>query len=791
MKKRYGRRTAFLLLGVMLCLQGCGGGSGNIGVKEGQGRFASAQDGKNGETGMGRYLEKEVTLPEEVASISDYPKAYLQRLESGELVLMEQAAGWYVSPDQGETWAEKPASWYEELEAYVSHIALAPDGSAAVIYDPYEEGPEDVHEASGEVYEYVPEYLYVDPEGNTRKLEAPDSEQWLTQFWFGRDSRLYACDLGGGVYEMDSGNGTAGKLFEVEGVSDYVCFVGRYLIVFTSKNDVFLYDLENRILAEEDPVLKDFVQNSAGSFKSGSADGYRLLAAAGEEKEDVLYLVYGGGIYRHVLGGSVMEQLAEGSISSLGDPQTSLHGFAVLPDNEFLVLFDHARLYRYVYDPDIPTVPEEQICIYSLREDNTIRQAVSLFQRSHPELYVRYETGLSGDTGMTAEDAVKNLNTRLMSGNGPDLLVLDGLPLRSYEEKGVLTDLSAIVHELNEEDHLFKNLVDACRTEGRLYYLPVRFRIPLLVGDRESVEQVQDLSSLADAVEALRREYPQGALIGLRTEEEVLQTLQMTCCAAWTDPADGTADREKLTEFLRCARRIYEAETEGISEEELEDYRENYEEHWQSDTSEEGMYYAVASANAIDVAMETQKLGAGVTYQMNCEFNTVSTLAGQRDDFAYRLWQGQVANGFLPRSMVGICAGSEKKETVLAFFRYLYGRELQDLELPSGFPVNEASFETLRENPREGEVFDGAGIVLVSGLESNGGEIFSLDVRWSPREDFERLRDMARSVTAVCTGDSYMKQTVCELGVKAVNGSAAVEETVDEILKKAAVYLSE
>lgn len=36
-----------------------------------------------------------------------------------------------------------------------------------------------------------------------------------------------------------------------------------------------------------------------------------------------------------------------------------------------------------------------------------------------------------------------------------------------------------------------------------------------------------------------------------------------------------------------------------------------------------------------------------------------------------------------------------------------------------------------------------------------------------------------------------VEEIVCELGVKAVNGSAGVEETVAEIVKKAAIYLAE
>ena len=47
---------------------------------------------------MGRYLEEEMTLPEDVAYGSSYPTLCLQKLATGELALLEQTAG-FVAGD--------------------------------------------------------------------------------------------------------------------------------------------------------------------------------------------------------------------------------------------------------------------------------------------------------------------------------------------------------------------------------------------------------------------------------------------------------------------------------------------------------------------------------------------------------------------------------------------------------------------------------------------------------------------------------------------------------------------
>ncbi len=784
MRKKCGRLLACLLIGAMLLLQGCkgredgsdgqtGGGDGNSPAPA-----ASAESESNGEKSMGRYLEEEITLPEDMTYGSSHPTLCLQKLETGELALLEQTAGMYVSADNGESWTWKETPWLGELrEAYISHMAIAPDGSVALIYSP----PADETETEAVEGGYHPEYLYVDPKGNTTALESPDGNNNIHQFWFGKDSRLYAYALGGRVFEMDPTGGTARQIFEMEGVSDYVCFTDPYMIDIGSRGLLF-YDMENEMVTDVGRVLQDFIMDNVGNEIGANSGSYTVVMAEGEEA-DVVYFAFSGGLYRHVMGGTAVEQVMEGSLSSLGDPKMSLAGMAVLPDNEFAILYTNGKLYRYVYHPDIPTIPDQQVSIYSLTENYAVRQAVSLFQKQHPEAYVRYEIGLNTGSGMTSEDAIKNLNTRIMSGSGPDLLVLDGLPRYSYEEKGVLLDLTEIAGSLSGEEALFPNLVEACKENGKLYYLPLRFRMPLVVGDQKSIGSITDLKSLADAVEALRGEYPEGALTGLAAEEKLLRTLGITCSGTWTDPKTGAIDQEKLKEFLTQAKRIYEAEVSGITEEERTEYKTWYDNsiNWSGAME----YFATADSAGVNIAMGEQKIGMGITFMMDGDFNTISTLANQEENFGFGAWQGQIRNGFIPKGMVGILAGSKDSELAWTFFRFLFGRELQDIEVSTGLPMNMASFETLKENPRE----DDMGISISS--SGADGKSFGLDIRWVTEEHFTELKRMVESASAVCAGDAVIEEVVYEVGQRALTGSSSVDDAVAEIVKKAAIYLAE
>ena len=852
---KFGRRIALFcagMIGVFL-LAGCGGSGRENEADAPKTDEGSAADTAGGEKSMGRYLEREITVPEEMRSENSFsnPAAYLQKQDGGELVLAEMLAGRYVSADEGESWEYTDCFWQDQIPAaYLADIVLSPDGAAAVIYSPYMEDGESAggefadgeasngvgssgqeadaagdgsvrttgssgqeadaagngsavatessgaegaesEEGSGadtgqDSYEMVWKAVYFDPEGNRTELDFPESSDMrVLKLAFDRKGGLYGFTLDGGVYRVDLTDGTKKELFDTEGIVDFVCFTEQYMVGFTTRNEAVIYDLEKEALAEEDKILQAFISENLGNYIGGMERGHELIATAGEQK-DIIYFAFRGGLYRHVIGGSAIEQVIDGATSSFGDPSMTLMDMVMLPDNEFTVLYDDVRLFRYTYDPDVPAVPEKQLTVYSLVENYSMRQAVSLFQKMHQDVYIRYEIGMSGTDGMTREDAVRNLNTKIMSGEGPDILLLDGLPQDSYVEKGILADMSGVVDSFAGEEELFSNVVEACRKDGKIYALPIRIQIPMMAGDKKYVDEIKDIGTLADAVEEIREENPKGAILGLRSEEQLLYVLGLTSSAAWTD-GNGKIDEQALEEFLTAASRIWQAEVSGVDVEWLKD-RTNF----SSEFSGEDRYYATCSNNVISIAVGEQKFAVGKVYRVDFDYAMVTSIAGEAEsDFGFGLWDGQVSGGFIPDGMAGVAAASAEDELAVEFYKFLFGRDLQDMDLSGGLPVNKASFDTFAVNPRAGSI--GGDEELSGGLamESSDGKYFSIDVRWPKEEEFGKLREVAGSVSRISTGDAAIEETVYEIGPDALNGNMTPREAVREIVKKSAIYLAE
>ena len=192
-----------------------------------------------------------------------------------------------------------------------------------------------------------------------------------------------------------------------------------------------------------------------------------------------------------------------------------------------------------------------------------------MFQKKYPDIYLTLETGMSGNDGVTRTDALKTLNTEIMAGKGPDILILDGISSETYAEQGMLEDLSGILKEAG----LLDNIESAyTKEDGSIYEMPVKFGIPMIEGNKEDVQEVTDLASLADVLTKHKDEY------GLTSEsiyklpllysmypQALLEKLADNSSAAWMKK-DGTLDEEKIKVFLEQSERIYQAGKDAMDE---------------------------------------------------------------------------------------------------------------------------------------------------------------------------------------------------------------------------------
>ena len=100
--------------------------------------------------------------------------------------------------------------------------------------------------------------------------------------------------------------------------------------------------------------------------------------------------------------------------------------------------------------------------LYTLKENENLWQSAKLFMEKYPKYPVVIEVGISEEDGKTVSDAIRSLNTEIMAGNGPDIILMDGLPIEDYIEKGGLEDLSDMMESVKENrGRIFENVLSS------------------------------------------------------------------------------------------------------------------------------------------------------------------------------------------------------------------------------------------------------------------------------------------------------------------------------------------
>lgn len=139
------------------------------------------------------------------------------------------------------------------------------------------------------------------------------------------------------------------------------------------------------------------------------------------------------------------------------------------------------------------TVQDQKVITVSVPASNRqLEMAVSEFQKEHPEYKVDIQAYPSEDnTGSDYETYVKNLNTQILSGKGPDIISVAGLPYDKYISKKILANLSDMMagDKSFDTSKYYTNILDALKTNGSLYVMPTSFTFNVLMTNQEVLDQ--------------------------------------------------------------------------------------------------------------------------------------------------------------------------------------------------------------------------------------------------------------------------------------------------------------
>ena len=762
---KYWRKRIVYMMAIMLSAGGIAGSMGS--------EIVLAEEK---ETVKGRYAEQKLSLPEEnckavidICFLEDGTMRIAYRDSEAKLKTAD-------SKDQGKSW-ETPRDLWEEFgkseKAEPMTVNLSKDGGIFSSWNCLE----------GENTFLA---VYLSAEETKKEFDLtlmPEGQGYVYKSQFSPSGNIL---LMGDKFlcEISREDGRLIRTYESGGYVTDFGIAGNQLLVFAD-DTIHYYSAKTGDPLPEETVFTEHLQMESGE-NTEEVVSSRVFTGMGEQ--GILY-VSKKGIYVYNLGGSVVEQLlSEGYLTGISSKTELMDVETDADGNIYLAVSDRysdnltGMLLKYGYDKEQEAVPGTELDIYMLKRDTHMEQMISLFQKEYPDISVTVQEGMTGEDGVTATDAMKNLNTEIMSGEGPDVLLMDNLDAENYIERGMLEDISGIM----EKAGILENIQKAYEEEdGSIYCMPVRFGIPILAGGSGEIDNAVNLEKIADMTEKYENQYSDSFFPAYQTRWPgvMLRFFGEISASEWMKK-DRTLDAEKVKDFFQQVNRIYQAgqKAGNASLDSTYEYAEKMERIYDKNRREESSLNSYLVPCADGQAL----FSYGYLFSLE-ELFLLTTIEKQNSDISHRLLNGQAENCFSPEMIMGISVKAREKEAAELFVSFLFSEEQQKNNKEAGFPVRKSVYDSEEywELGQEGNIEYGFSSAY------NGESHDMITVVHSADDQIKEIQKLGKTLTMPSGGSRIIQDSVLEAGKRYLYGGTDLDKAVEQAVSQVKLYLAE
>lgn len=693
----------------------------------------------------GRYLEKKIDLPELKQSerILDIIRNKEKKFEVYTYDSTKFLYSCYTLGDDL-TWSRSEPGWLNKNgsdKATITCMCLGQDGNYYAAFSDYDAGGKSFlikSEENGSRSKKVDLPYLLKPSKKIKKETYYPSIDKLRvlvngslvihDMWQNNKLQVFSPD----GKELDNISADTLKNFTVKD--------NTIIAIEASGSGIFLYDTQTKNKTK----TYDYTYNDNGAAYALLEDGTLLVGDS-------------GGIQRMIKDGTMWEKTVDGALTSMSMPSIYIQSLYVgdeSPEDYYGVFSDSGSSYKllhFSYDKNVPAVPSNQLTVYSLTENKTLRQAISLYQGENPDTQINYVAAM-GDEGGNKSDYIKALNTELLAGNGADIILLDGLPADSYIEKGVLADISDVIKPLSESGEILSNIVKGYEVDGKIYQMPLRFSVPVIYGKKDAITHLSHMKDISEYIKTSSSVPYTGPLTYRQLTRNYLALYREEFLT------DNQLSEDNFTSFLKNLKEI--AENTG-SVETLKD-------------SDENQLFWDSSNTFFGVKKGTIQTGMTNIMDITGSMMLFALLKDTSLDY------GSLNMAYMPSGIAGLNKSGKHQEAAKAFLKFLYSKEVQDADLYEGFPVNKASLDKWSEEENKD-------ITAAMG-DKEGNQIAA---NWPDKTDRLRLYKTLQSLNKPLKIDEELDNMLTEQIIPYLKGDIDLSQAVSAVKTKVTTYLSE
>jgi ABC-type glycerol-3-phosphate transport system substrate-binding protein len=365
------------------------------------------------------------------------------------------------------------------------------------------------------------------------------------------------------------------------------------------------------------------------------------------------------------------------------------------------------------------------------------------------------------------------LDQDILSGNCPDILVMDNLSTEKYVAKGLLTDLYTLMSEDTlQKDDFIPSLLNCMEINGSLYTIASNFDLQTLLGAKAYVGEESGWS-LADFLAAVEKLPEDGLVLDYQTRDSFLNTLLYFTYDTFVDKDSGQChfDSQEFVDALNACLVF------------PEDY-DAYEAYHVANGTDGGY-----SVDMDYYKAQYQELRDGVMLLyapdfwslMDLRWGSVSCIT---DDLICVGYPGAGGNGAVlrPSTEYAISASSQYQDVAWEFLCTLF-ESSETYSYYDGLPALQETFDVGLEKAMDKSYY----------IDENGETVYYENDYETPltQEQADWFRDLVENATSSYHYDEQLMSIVSEEAAAFFAGQKSAEDVAALIQNRVQTYLDE
>ena len=486
-----------------------------------------------------------------------------------------------------------------------------------------------------------------------------------------------------------------------------------------------------------------------------------------------LYMSDGYGVYGYNIGEAEPVKLMDYISSDFGG--NNMYQLVFYDENTFYGGYHAdmgAKFSKFTKVPESEVVDKINLTLGCHYLDSKIKQKLIDFNKNNPEYKIHIVDYSNYDTMEDYNQGMTRLNTDIVSGNVPDILILnERMPVDSYISKGVFADYNEFIEkdsEFKKEDYM-TNVLDALSSEDGLYQLAPSFMVSTFAGKTKNVGSEPGWT-MDEALKVLASKPKGTQLLSDMTYSNFLYYATWINMEEYVNWETGEChfNSPEFLSLLEYAKTLpKEIDFSGVMDD------ESYWNEMEVQYREEKTLLSMLNLASF----------RDYQYMKQGNFGEDITLIGFPTE-------NGLGAGFSFNIRFAISALSENREVAWEFIKYFFSEEYQD-DIEYEFPIRLSSLDKAEERAWERPYFE----------DENGNReeyddtymVNGAEIKMTPltKEETGLVKEYLGKITNVASINEDIYNIIVEETESFFNGQKSAAEVAEIIQSRVKIYVNE